>query len=502
MLKNFLFNLVMLTMLFKTDDLPALLSTSFSDHIEAIIFDCDGVLVDTEYLKFLSWQKALASLNIELSIEEYKAVSGHTSKRIVEILQETKGISIPDEVILLKRIEYQKLQELGIPVIEDMVHFVRCLSQNKDILGIKLGLASSAPKNEILFNLNKADLEKVFDVVISGVDDLEDYVDPEGKNKPKPYIYLEAANRLNVLPKQCLVIEDTQVGIEAAVNAGMMAIAAPNWITKAQDFSKATKIIDSISELHIQQVNTQEGIFFKKDEDLERDPNTTAESCLKNFFQKGGCLKVIPNLLELQGDKIQIYPGDAIYPICSGGWCRSQALWAILYPFSDQIVLFPPHAARVGWDPYNGKINRYRNYPQELVPDEFSTFFGMNKALRFGFENNTEWKSIEKLPTSTGLNKISQFYEQYYFGLNSTWHGKQGERRVYIAFSNNAHVTLYRLNQSNQNLQGVTVIAIESEDLITYPPTSLNTTSRSSKAYGHFAGLLLEIFDLARLVVH
>lgn len=81
-------------------------------------------------------------------------------------------------------------------------------------------------------------------------------------------------------------------------------------------------------------------------------------------------------------------------------------MWAILYPFSDQIVLFPPHAARVGWDPYNGKINRYRNYAQELVPDEFSAFFGMSKALRFGFEIDADWKSIEKLPTSMGLNKI------------------------------------------------------------------------------------------------
>ncbi len=139
----------MLTMLFKADDLPALLTTSVSNHVEAIIFDCDGVLVDTEYLKFLSWQKTLASLNIELSVEEYKAVAGHTSKKIVEILQKTKGISIPEEAILLKRIEYQKLQELGIPVIEEMVQLVRYLAQNKDIWGIKLGLASSAPKNEI-----------------------------------------------------------------------------------------------------------------------------------------------------------------------------------------------------------------------------------------------------------------------------------------------------------------------------------------------------------------
>lgn len=215
--------------------------------IKAIIFDCDGVLVDTEYLKFLSWQKALTKLNIELSIEEYQAVAGYNSKKIVEILQEMKGIVISEKAIILKRNEYQKLQELGIPVIEEMVQFVRYLYQNKDGLGIKLGLASSASRNEILSNLNEAGLEKIFDLIISGADDLENYIDREGKNKPKPYIYLEAAKQLNILPQHCLVIEDTQAGIEAAVSAGMIAIAAPNWITMNQDFSKATKIIESIS---------------------------------------------------------------------------------------------------------------------------------------------------------------------------------------------------------------------------------------------------------------
>ena len=81
MIKNILFRLVMLCMVIKTFDLFASISTPFSHETKAVIFDCDGVLVDTEYLKFLGWQKALASLNIELTIEEYKAVAGHSSKK-------------------------------------------------------------------------------------------------------------------------------------------------------------------------------------------------------------------------------------------------------------------------------------------------------------------------------------------------------------------------------------------------------------------------------------
>lgn len=60
--------------------LTSSISTHFTPKIDAIILDCDGVLVDTEYLKFLAWQEALSTFNINLSIEDYKTVAGHSSK--------------------------------------------------------------------------------------------------------------------------------------------------------------------------------------------------------------------------------------------------------------------------------------------------------------------------------------------------------------------------------------------------------------------------------------
>lgn len=483
----------------KSFDMFASISTPFSHEMKAVIFDCDGVLVDTEYLKFLGWQKALASLNIELTIEEYKAVAGHSSKKIIELLQDMKNLAIPEDAICLRREEYRKLQEQGVTPIKEMVEFVHYLSQNKDDWGIKLGLASSASTNEILFNLKQIGLDRVFDLIISGTDDLNDYKDSEGKNKPKPYIYLEASKRLNVPPESCLVFEDTEAGVEAAIKAGMVTIAVPNRMTKEQNFCKANKIINSILELPIEVVNTFKDVSFKKDEYLERDPNSSAQKCLEEFCKKGGSFQCISNLIERTAPKVRLNLGDAIYPICSRGFCRSQALWTILKPFSDQIILFPPHAARVGWDPYNGQINRFRNYAQENVPDEFNTYFGIEKAQRFGFENNSEWEFIEHSPTSEGLNKISDFYSKNFYGPNSSWVGLKGKKRVYIAFSNNVHVALYRLNQTNDNLKDVTVIAIESEDLITYPPSFLNTFSRSTTAYEYFTNLLRQILDLTEL---
>lgn len=238
---------------------------------------------------------------------------------------------------------------------------------------------------------------------------------------------------------------------------------------------------------------------LKKDDDLEKNPSTSAQNCLNTFLEKGGTFQCVLHADEVQIAQIHLSPGNAIYPICSGGVCRSQTLWAMLQPFSNQIVLFPPHAARYGWDPYNGRINRYLNYEKENWPDEYPLYFGHEKSMRFGFENVPEWQAIESLPSLEGLNEIAQFYNLHYYGKESSWEGKKGKNRIYIAFANNAHVTLHRLNQANDRLEGVTVIAIDTKDLVTRPPAFLQTTPRSVAAYEHFLNLLSRVLDLTDL---
>ena len=224
-------------------------SADLYHKVQTIIFDCDGVLVDTEYLKFLAWQEALASQDIDFSIEEYMPLVGHSSKNILKMIEQSKKLELSDQIIDLKNTKYKILQKQGVTAIQPMVDFVRCLSENKERLGLQLGLASSAPKEEILINLRQIGLDNAFDLVISGSDDLEDYIDAEGKNKPKPYIYIEAAKRLNVLPELCLVFEDTTAGVDAAATAGMNVIAVPNLFTINQDFSMASTVFFSHKEL-------------------------------------------------------------------------------------------------------------------------------------------------------------------------------------------------------------------------------------------------------------
>jgi hypothetical protein len=243
-------------------------------------------------------------------------------------------------------------------------------------------------------------------------------------------------------------------------------------------------------------MNLSASVPFKIETELEQQTPYLAENCLQSFIEKGGTLKCVNNLSAVTAPVIQLNKEDAVYPICSGGWCRSQSLWGFLRPYSDHIILFPPHAARVGWDPYNGQVNRYRNYAAELEYDEFSGYFGLEKTLRFGFENNEAWQAIEAMPTTEGLQSITDYYNEHYFGPHSSWQGRQGKKRIYIAFAQNAHVVLLRLCQANEELNDVTVLAVNSEDIITQPPECLNATPKSVKSYGHFVQLLAQLFEI------
>lgn len=242
-----------------------MLAADLYNTARVVIFDCDGVLVDTEYQKFLAWQEALTSYDIDFSIEEYMPLVGHSSKNILKMIEHTKDLILSKQIIDLKNSKYRALQKQGVKAIQPMVDFARALSENKERLALKLGCASSASKEEILINLRQIGLEKAFDLVISGSDDLEDYNDAEGKNKPKPYIYIEAAKRLECSPELCLVFEDTAAGVDAAAQARMTVIAIPNQFTINQDFSNASSVILSHEALSIEIFQQSSNTSNRKD---------------------------------------------------------------------------------------------------------------------------------------------------------------------------------------------------------------------------------------------
>ena len=217
---------------------------------KAIIFDCDGVLVDTEGLKYRAWQEELARYNIDFTLDEYISLVGYSSQHIITAIQKMKNIILPNEneIIESKNKRYREFQKAGVPSLLFGVEFLRKAIELRRLGTIKLGLASSDGRAEILQNLKSIEINPDnFDIILSGRDDLSHINDPQGTNKPKPYIYRLASQRLEIAPKDCIVFEDSSAGVEAAFTADMDVIAVPNEFTQNQDFSHAvrvTKFID------------------------------------------------------------------------------------------------------------------------------------------------------------------------------------------------------------------------------------------------------------------
>lgn len=220
------------------------------EDIQAVIFDCDGVLVDSEQLKHYAWQKAVAAYNVDFSLEDYLPLVGESAVNILAKISGLKNVILPACLIDSRNSEYAYLQNQQVIPMQPMVHFVSDLWRNRVVYGIKkLAAASSACQKEIMINLERIGLTNVFDVIVSGEDDLDSYGDKKDTNKPAPYIYLEASKKLAIAPEHCLVFEDSAAGVTAAAAAGMRVIAVPNQCTLGHDFSRATKVMLSLSGL-------------------------------------------------------------------------------------------------------------------------------------------------------------------------------------------------------------------------------------------------------------
>jgi beta-phosphoglucomutase-like phosphatase (HAD superfamily) len=213
------------------------------NRYKAVIFDCDGTLVDSEHFHYQAWNDVLKKHGKSFSLEEYYPCVGNPTEVISERLAKKFGIGPAHEIGRDKLSRFHELQRSGMPPIRATVDFIHRLVQEK--LGLKLAVASAVAREEIFAHLKNLKIDGFFDAVVSGIDDLGSYNDPEGVNKPKPYVYLETAKILGVAPSECIVIEDSHVGVTAGVKAGCFTVAVPNLFSRRQDFSKAHMKIES-----------------------------------------------------------------------------------------------------------------------------------------------------------------------------------------------------------------------------------------------------------------
>jgi len=209
--------------------------------IKAVIFDMDGLMFDTEPVTSKSYEKLIREYGKE-PIFDSKTGLVHQAglgKVLTSLIKEKHNIDEDIEVLRQKRrkIFRQILEKEGLEAKPGLLKLLNLFKSKKT----KIALASNTSYESIKFNLRKAKISKYFKEIIAG--------EHVGNYKPHPDIYLEAAKRLGFDPSKCLVLEDSQFGVESGKAAGMKVIAVPNKYTSHQNFSKADLILNSLEDI-------------------------------------------------------------------------------------------------------------------------------------------------------------------------------------------------------------------------------------------------------------
>ncbi|MBT3240805.1 MAG: HAD family hydrolase [Chloroflexi bacterium] len=213
--------------------------------MKALIFDFDGLIIDTEMPDFISWQEVYTQHKAELPQEKWLSTVGGSAESDFDplsYLKEITGKEINEEEIwIARRRSYMEHLESQ-PVLPGVVDY---LNAAKD-LGLKLAIASSSPNSWVAGHLTRLNLIQYFDVLCTA-DDVE-------KTKPDPALFLLAAERLGVDTSEAIIFEDSSNGVKAANRAGIFVVVVPNVLTASLDLSTADIQLTSLTEIALDEL--------------------------------------------------------------------------------------------------------------------------------------------------------------------------------------------------------------------------------------------------------
>jgi beta-phosphoglucomutase len=206
----------------------------------AVIFDVDGVLVDSYTAHLESWRGLARERNChEMTEAEFRATFGRTSREIIAELWTENELTaeqireLDDRKEVLFR-EMLRADFCAMPGAGDLIDSLRAA-------GFVIAAGSSGPPDNVLLVLDQLGRSEEFGAVITGVD--------VQRGKPEPEVFQRGAQRLGVPAESCAVIEDAQVGIEAANRAGMLSIGLAAPPRTVSEFEGADQVVESLSEL-------------------------------------------------------------------------------------------------------------------------------------------------------------------------------------------------------------------------------------------------------------
>lgn len=213
--------------------------------IHTVIFDMDGVIVDTEPVHHYAYNEHFKQLNIDISPEMYASFTGNSTKNIFERLKAQFNLEHDVEQLVETK---RNLFNDAFDSKEDLylLEGVEDLIKDLHSKGMQLVLASSSATVTINRIFTRFGLHKYFTHIVSG----EDFP----KSKPHPAIFLKAAELAQTPVENCIVIEDSTNGIMAAKAAGIYCIGYDSFHSKMQDYSLANKVISDFRELDYEKI--------------------------------------------------------------------------------------------------------------------------------------------------------------------------------------------------------------------------------------------------------
>ncbi|MGQ9545639.1 MAG: HAD-IA family hydrolase [Dehalococcoidia bacterium] len=206
---------------------------------KAILWDMDGVIADSNSFHFAAWQETLAKRGVKFTREDFAKLFGTRNDFIVTRVM-GKGLPDRDVKIIVEEKEesFRKRAAGSIKPFPGVVRLLNAIKKGN----FKLALVSSAPKENIDLILRELSLEGMFDCIVCGQEVAE--------SKPSGDIYVLAAKKLGVMPSDCLVIEDSPLGITAAKRAGMKCLAVANTHPR-QELAEADRVVDCLESVDL-----------------------------------------------------------------------------------------------------------------------------------------------------------------------------------------------------------------------------------------------------------